>query len=108
MAWNPKGNIKGPKGDTGSQGPTGPAGPQGQQGTTGPQGPTGAQGPQGPTGATGPQGQRGSDWIVQPNNPPAPTGSELTGDIWLNSVTGDIFQFVGSGTRGWEQIMGGA
>lgn len=37
-------NIKGPKGDTGSQGPkgaTGPQGPQGLKGDTGPQGPAG-------------------------------------------------------------------
>ena len=37
-------NIKGPKGDTGSQGPrgaTGPQGPQGPKGDTGPQGPAG-------------------------------------------------------------------
>lgn len=37
-------NIKGPKGDTGSQGPrgaTGPQGPQGSKGDTGPQGPAG-------------------------------------------------------------------
>ena len=40
-------NIKGPKGDTGSQGP------QGIQGEPGPQGPQGEPGPQGPKGADG-------------------------------------------------------
>lgn len=39
-------NIKGPKGDTGSQGPRGATGPQG------PQGPKGDTGPQGPAGTT--------------------------------------------------------
>lgn len=39
-------NIKGPKGDTGSQGPKGATGPQG------PQGPKGDTGPQGPAGTT--------------------------------------------------------
>ena len=39
-------NIKGPKGDTGSQGPRGATGPQGPQG---PKGDTGPQGPAGPT-----------------------------------------------------------
>ena len=34
-------NIKGPKGDTGSQGPRGATGPQGPKGDTGPQGPAG-------------------------------------------------------------------
>lgn len=39
-------NVKGPKGDTGSQGPKGATGPQG------PQGPKGDTGPQGPAGTT--------------------------------------------------------
>lgn len=39
-------NIKGPKGDTGSQGPKGP------KGDTGPQGPKGDTGPRGPAGTT--------------------------------------------------------
>lgn len=42
------GNIKGPKGDQGSQGPQGVQGVRGPQGIQGPQGPQGVQGPQGP------------------------------------------------------------
>ena len=60
-------NIKGPKGDTGSQGPkgdtgeTGATGPQGPKGDTGETGATGAQGPKGDTGETGAQGPKGDD-----------------------------------------------
>jgi hypothetical protein len=63
--WTAKGNIKGPKGDTGQTGSTGAAGPPGSTGAQGPKGDqgatgnTGAQGPQGNPGATGPQGPQG-------------------------------------------------
>ena len=55
-------NIKGPKGDTGTQGPQGIKGDTGATGPQGPQGPkgdTGATGPKGDTGATGAQGPKG-------------------------------------------------
>ncbi len=44
MAWDPKGNIKGPKGDTGAQGLKGDAGATGAKGDTGATGATGATG----------------------------------------------------------------
>ena len=56
MAWVVKGNLKGPKGDTGEQGPQGIQGPQGEKGDTGAQGPQGETGPQGPKGETGATG----------------------------------------------------
>ena len=51
-------NIKGPKGDTGSQGPRGATGPQG------PQGPKGDTGPQGPAGTTFTGGTIGSNITI--------------------------------------------
>ena len=96
MAWQPKGNIKGPTGAPGPQGDPGPQGATGPQGTTGAQGPAGPEGPQGPTGATGPQGTRGSMWYVQPNAPGTVAGQQV-GDLFLNSATGDIYQLDATG-----------
>jgi hypothetical protein len=31
-------------------------------------------------------------------------GQEITGDMWLNSASGDIFQY--SATKGWVKKMG--
>jgi phage baseplate assembly protein W len=52
-------------------------------------------GPPGPMGPTGPTGQRGSLWWTQPNDPPASglTPTPLPNDQFLNTVTGDVFQF---------------
>lgn len=81
------GNIRGPKGDTGSTGAkgdtgpvgpagiTGPQGPQGPQGLTGPVGATGATGPQGATGARGPKGDTGSTGPTGPTGAQGPTGA---------------------------------
>ena len=113
MAWQPKGNIKGPAGPAGPQGNVGATGAQGPAGADGAQGPPGAQGPAGPTGATGPQGTRGSTWTVQPNAPGTIPGS-LPGDMFLNSATGDIYQADAptgrEAARGekvhWRKVMG--
>jgi len=62
-AWENVGNIKGEKGDTGSQGvkgDTGERGPQGVKGDTGDTGATGSKGEKGDKGDTGATGQ-GSD-----------------------------------------------
>ena len=76
--WIYSGNLKGPKGATGSQGPqgvkgdAGAQGPQGLKGETGARGPqglkgdTGAQGPQGTTGAQGPKGATGPQGVQGP------------------------------------------
>ena len=113
MAWQPKGNIKGPAGPQGPQGNVGATGAQGPAGADGATGPPGAQGPQGPTGATGPAGVRGSQWVVQPNAPGVIPGA-LPGDMFLNSATGDIYQ-ADAPTRSqqqagekvhWRHVMG--
>ena len=100
---------QGVKGDTGAQGAQGPTGAQGAQGPQGAQGDTGAQGAQGPTGAQGAQGPqgaqgaqgaqglRGTEWTSAANNPPAPTGLEIVGDQFLNTATGETFEWDGAG-----------
>jgi hypothetical protein len=113
MAWQAKGNIKGPAGPQGPQGNVGATGPAGADGATGPPGVQGPQGPAGPTGSTGPAGVRGSVWVVQPNAPGVVPGS-LPGDMFLNSATGDIYQAdaptgreVAKGEKvHWRKVMG--
>jgi Collagen triple helix repeat (20 copies) len=85
----------GPAGAAGAQGPTGPAGatgPQGPTGAAGPQGPTGATGAQGPPGAAGATGTRGSLWYTGSGAPGTIPGV-LTGDLYLDVASGDIYQF---------------
>lgn len=55
----------------------------------GPQGPQGVQGPQGP------QGVRGSKWTAATTNPTLITGYNMN-DQWLNTTTGDVFEFRGN------------
>mgnify|MGYP003377200350 CR=1 FL=1 len=64
--WIYSGNLKGPKGATGSQGPQGVKGDAGAQGPQGLKGDTGAQGPQGTTGAQGPKGATGPQGVQGP------------------------------------------
>jgi hypothetical protein len=110
MAWTPKGSIKGPAGPQGPQGNVGATGATGPAGAAGPQGPTGAQGPPGATGATGAQGTRGSVWLTGAGPPAPPTGSILAGDMYLDTVTGNIYQADAGGLRrgtlGWKHVMG--
>lgn len=65
----------------------------------GPPGPPGAQGPAGPSGATG---QRGSLWFTGTTDPAVGTGPAVgaqTLDMYLNTVSGAIFQFDGTTWR---------
>lgn len=80
MAWTKQGNIKGA---------TGSAGAQGTAGTTGA---TGSQGAQGASGATGAAGARGSQWTTGVGAPVSTTGIQ-TGDMYLDTSTGDVYQF---------------
>lgn len=75
MAWEPKGNIKGPIGPAGPQGLQGPAGATGAKGNTGNTGATGSQGPPGATGSQGAQGPQGpkGDTGAQGSQGPAGT-----------------------------------
>lgn len=58
-------------------------------------------GPPGPPGPVGPTGQRGSIWflgtadptVTPPSTQPDPIGAPQQNDIYMNTTTGDIFQF---------------
>jgi hypothetical protein len=52
-------------------------------------GPPGPPGPAGPAGATG---KAGSYWFTGLNDPPDPVPGYNPGDLWLNTVSGDIFR----------------
>ena len=64
----------------------------------------GAAGPIGPTGA---KGNRGSVWSTGTSAPVYLAG-EGSGDIYLNTVTGDVFQFTGVGWARVGSIQGPA
>jgi len=55
-------------------------------GATGPAGPTGA------TGATGAPGARGEFWWTGSGPPPDPLPGAKAGDLYLDTVTGDVYQ----------------
>jgi hypothetical protein len=69
-SWGPLGTINTPV----VVGPPGPAGPQGEQGEP------------------GETGQRGSLW-TSGEGVPSVTGFELTGDMYLDELTGDVYRF---------------
>ena len=72
--WIYSGNLKGPKGATGSQGPQGVKGDAGAQGPQGLKGETGARGPQGPRGEQGVQGPQGTTGAQGPKGATGPQG----------------------------------
>ena len=78
--------FRGPTGPQGPEGPQGPQGPQGVQGNAGPAGATGS------TGATGATGTRGSLWYSGAGVPSG-IGGALPGDMYLDTLTGDTYQF---------------
>ena len=55
----------------------------------------GPVGPTGPRGPKGPQGTRGSIWKTGVGAPGV-VGGELTDDMYLNVVTGDVYRFTGT------------
>jgi phage baseplate assembly protein W len=65
----------------------------------GPPGPTGPQGPAGPSGAPG---QRGSLWFTGTTDPVAVVGA-VAQDMYLNTVSGAVFQYDGSS---WRKLRG--
>ena len=102
MAWEPKGNIKGPQGIAGppgaqgSQGPQGDTGAQGPQGIQGPQGVKGDKGDPGATGSQGPAGTPGEVWFTGTAAPGSGLG--IVGDWFLVSTTGDYYEKTGAST----------
>jgi len=55
-------------------------------------GPPGPQGPAGPTGPAGVTGTRGSLWNTGAGAPGTIAGV-LTGDMYLDTVSGDVYQY---------------
>lgn len=45
-----------------------------------------------PTGAAGPQGPRGTTWFEGPSDPPDPIPGAISGDLYLNVTSGDVFK----------------
>lgn len=81
--------VPGPTGPTGAQGAQGPAGgPTGSQGIAGPTGPAGTIGIDGATGPTGPAGTT----IISDTEPSSP----ITGQLWMDSTTGDFYIYTGT------------
>lgn len=70
-------------------------GPSGKRGLTGLPGISGIAGPAGLAGAKGNDGTRGSIWTVG-NGAPASGTSPLLGDLYLDLLTSDIYQFNGT------------
>jgi hypothetical protein len=87
MAWQPKGNIKGPQGI---------AGPPGSTGAKGDPGPTGSQGPAGATGAQGAQGTPGEKWSAGAGLPSGTAPGTNVGDWYLDTTTGDVYEKTGA------------
>lgn len=82
-------------------------GPAGKRGLTGLPGISGPPGPPGLPGAKGVKGDRGSRWYTGKNSPPANLSpSPINSDLYLDLVTSDIYQFLGSvGSSGvWDKI----
>lgn len=94
-SWTDAGNITGPPGPQGPAGPTGPQGETGPQGPEGPQGQQGATGDPGDVGATGPQGPRGTGWFQGNGAPTEPIVGSIPGDLYLDNLTGDVYQLAG-------------
>jgi hypothetical protein len=63
-------------------------------------------------GPIGPTGPRGSLWFVGATDPTAGLGTVgpitlQANDMYLNTTTGDVFQYtISSSTRGWQRVLG--
>lgn len=99
MAWIQRGNLKGPKGDTGAQGERGPEGPQGTPGVQGPKGDKGEPGERGPKGEQGAPGVDGKGIEVAGQVPTwsaLPTGlsKKDAGKAFIVEDEGDLYVFL--------------
>jgi hypothetical protein len=100
-------NIKGPKGDIGSQGVQGQTGTQGATGSQGEVGAQGLRGETGPQGSTGVKGDTGAKGDIGNTGAPGPSGSQgLKGDtgsqgaVGVQGVKGDIGLTGSQGLKG--------
>ena len=85
--------AKGSAGAQGVTGATGPTGTTGSNGTAGSNGATGATGGTGATGDTGGTGATGANWYTGSGAPSIGTGND--GDLYLDGVTGDVYEKIG-------------
>lgn len=69
----------------------------GSQGLIGPTGSIGAIGEIGYPGSTGVSGARGTRWFAQSGQPSGPGNTVMEGDFWVNTTTGEIYEFLESG-----------
>ena len=69
----------------------------GSQGLIGPTGAIGAIGDSGIPGATGVSGPRGTRWFAQSSQPSGIGNTVLDGDFWVETTTGDIYEFTETG-----------
>ena len=79
-------------GITGSAGAKGDTGDRGDKGALGSKGDTGATGITGPNGPIGPTAQR-STLISVGQGPPDETDTEIKGDLYVDNITGDLYEF---------------
>jgi hypothetical protein len=104
--------IQGEPGATGADGTNGTNGDNGDQGASGIQGETGtagSQGTQGETGITGSAGENGANgntWTSNILNPSSAYPGVVVGDQWLNTTSGDVFEWDGFNWNGTGNIQG--
>lgn len=63
----------------------------------------GPAGPIGATGATGSQGEPGKGIVAVAYNPNSITGYQI-GQLWVNTATGDVFQYTEASPNYWKSI----
>ena len=69
-------------------------------------GPVGPAGPTGATGAQGPQGDpglRGSRWYTGVGAPASVPDTRVSGDMWLDETTGDVWRWNGASWLGYQR-----
>ena len=69
----------------------------GSQGIVGPTGSIGAFGDSGIDGPTGVSGPRGTRWFAQSTQPSGSGNTVIEGDFWVDSLSGEIYEFTESG-----------
>lgn len=103
-------NLKGDKGNTGSQGAQGPKGDKGDTGARGPTGATGPEGEQGPTGATGPRGLKGDTGATGPRGTQGPKGDKGDPFVYGDFTEAQLDELIGpqgmQGERGPQGLQG--
>jgi hypothetical protein len=93
-------------GPAGADGAAGTNGINGEKGDTGATGTAGADGATGATGSAGENGANGNNWTSNILNPSSTYPGVAVGDQWLNTTSGDVFEWDGSTWNGTGNIQG--